>query len=231
MCVCVCLRVSVCVCACLEGTRQPTFQTAAPLQSPNPQKKNKATLFITPLKTQTLLPLFSTSFRFLLSPSLLLSFLSHTLQPSDLSSRTWTRFCFDLNPHKIFSFFLPLSLFFLFCLHTTFDFILYAQKLKHRLLPVWRSIRRPKCGVTCIAHNNENVIDVIMAMSALNYRVKSSHWRDRTVQNGWTAGRWTSNCGSPKTPDHTLEWINAFVIMFMLLSPLQSPHVHIVPRA
>ncbi|TMS08907.1 POU domain, class 6, transcription factor 2, partial [Larimichthys crocea] len=36
--------------------------------------------------------------------------------------------------------------------------------------PYWR----PKCGVTCIAHNNENVIDVIMAMSALNYRTAPS---------------------------------------------------------
>lgn len=88
--------VSECVCACLEGTCQQAFQTqsqgdcCAPAEPKPPKKQNKTTLFITPLKTQTLLPLFSTSFRFSLPP-LLLSFLNHTLQPYDLSSLTWTR--------------------------------------------------------------------------------------------------------------------------------------------
>ena len=90
---CVCVCVSVYVCTRSEGTCQPTFQTAAPLQSPN-QKKNKTKQhFSSPhlkLKHSA-----SVHHLFPLSPSppssFSFSFLNHTLQPYDLSSLTWTR--------------------------------------------------------------------------------------------------------------------------------------------
>lgn len=76
----------MCVCACLEGTCQPTFQTAAPLQSPK-NKKTKQHFSSPHLKLKD-----SCIWSLSLHPSsLLLSVLSHSLQTYDLSSLTCTR--------------------------------------------------------------------------------------------------------------------------------------------
>lgn len=77
------------------------------------------------------------------------------------------------------------------------------------------------------ARYNENVIDLTMVMPAQNYGVKV-HIKGLYSA---TLSRRTRNCGPLKTRDHTLDRIDGFVLMFMLLSLLQSLHVHIVPRA
>lgn len=105
---------------------------------------------------------------------------------------------------------------FLFCLHTRFEFILLKCRNSSS---IWGSAQ-------CTSVES----DACTQQRKCDYRVKV-HIKGLYSADGWTLSRWTPNCGSQKIPDHTFDWIDAFVIMFLLLSPLQSLHVHIVPWA
>lgn len=114
-----------------------------------------------------------------------------------------TRICSPFSP--------PLHPFLTF-MHSRFEFIL---KCKNWGIKINFGTRKPQMH----AQPSENIIDLKMAMSVLKLQGKPWHYS----ADGWTLCRWTPNCGSPKTADHTLDWIDAFSVMFMLFVCTSKP--------